>query len=137
MLFTQALNDRLQAAGQAHVVACVSDPGGLASTGVNVQHQLAISHDNLGRLVPAGTDTNMSSTNALHDAAGHHAADGALPMVLASVMPGVVPNNWFSTPNKEGRPYDAPPSGPFDASALEIRRKIQCRLVGPILQMTR
>ena len=66
VLFTQALNDRLQAAGQAHVVACVSDPG-LASTGVSVQHQLAISHDNLGRLVPAGTYTNMSSTNALHE----------------------------------------------------------------------
>ena len=88
-----------------------------------MQHQLAISHDNLGRLVPAGIGTNMSSTNAIHDAAGHHAADGALPMVLASVMPGVVPNNWFSTPNKEGRPYDAPPSGPFDASAMHTAGK--------------
>jgi NAD(P)-dependent dehydrogenase (short-subunit alcohol dehydrogenase family) len=118
VLFTQALNDRLDAAGQGQVVACVSDPG-LASTGVNVQHQLVISHDNLGRLVPEGTDTDLSSTNTLHDLAGHHAADGALPMVLASIAPGVKPNDWFSTPNKDGKPYDAPPTAAFDPADQE------------------
>ena len=31
--------------------------------------------------------------------------------------------DWFSTPNKDGKPYDAPPTGPFDGAALATAEK--------------
>jgi hypothetical protein len=90
--FTQALNDRLASAGISNVIAVVTDPG-LACTGVNIQHDLTNS-----MAVFAGA--KLKDTNQLHDVAGHHAADGALPMVLAGILPMAQPNDWFSTKGK-------------------------------------
>jgi len=67
----RALNVRLPAAGVTGA-ACVADPG-LAATGVNVQHELARSIGHRG------------GTKQLHDEAAVHAADGALPLVLAAL----------------------------------------------------
>jgi len=85
VLFTRALNERLKAHGVSHIMACVSDPG-LSSTGVNIQHDLTKS---IGQM--------SINTNQLHDRAGHHAADGALPMVLACVDPAARRDSWFTT----------------------------------------
>ena len=71
-LLARALANRMAAAGVSGS-ATSSDPG-LTATGVNVQHDLAAT---LGGRLP--------DTKALHDAAAHHAADGALPIVLATL----------------------------------------------------
>ena len=89
MLFTRALNERLVAEGVSNVVALVADPG-LACTGVNFQHDLTKSM--FGG--PGGF------TKILHNVAGHHAADGALPMVLAAIDPSAARNSWY-TPMKD------------------------------------
>lgn len=75
-LFARALNDRLVAHGINNVIALVSEPG-LTATGVNIQHDLVKS---LGL-----TRRGLKNTNEMHDQAGHHAADGALPMTLAGL----------------------------------------------------
>lgn len=82
----RALNKRLDARGSQNVIACVSEPG-LASTGVNIQHNLVKS---LGL-----TARGLKTTNMMHDRAGHHAADGALPMTLASLIGAR--NDFFCT----------------------------------------
>jgi len=76
-LFARALNDRLVAHDVDNVIALVSEPG-LTATGVNIQHDLVKS---LGL-----TKRGLNNTNEMHDQAGHHAADGALPMTLASLV---------------------------------------------------
>merc|ERR1711959_840988 len=58
--------------------ALVCEPG-LSCTGVNIQHNLG--HGFLG--APDG----LVKTRFLHNMLGHHAADGSLSMVLASVDP--------------------------------------------------
>ena len=58
------------------VIALVVDPG-LACTGVNFQHDLTSSMLGLA----------SGFTRVMHNIAGHHAADGALPMVLAAIDP--------------------------------------------------
>jgi len=84
-LFLKSLNERLLAYGINNVVGAVVDPG-LAATGVNIQHDLTKSAGITG-----------ASTNDLHDSAAHHAADGALPMILAAVTEDIAPNDWFTT----------------------------------------
>merc|ERR1712217_174987 len=74
-LFTLALNDHLVGAGISNVIATVSDPG-LTATGVNIQHDLVKS---------LGIADKLDDTNKMHDVAGHHAADGALALIMASV----------------------------------------------------
>jgi len=86
-LFTVALNERLVAAGVDNVIACVSEPG-LTSTGVNIQHDLVKS---------VGLTRLYENTNQMHDAAGHHAADGSLPMALASVDRAAGRNAYYTT----------------------------------------
>ena len=89
VLMTQALNDRLAATpSYSHIVCLATDPG-LTSTGVNIQHQLTTSAE-----LPGGA--GMTSTNQLHDAMGHHAADGALAMGLASVVAEPGRNDFYT-----------------------------------------
>lgn len=87
----RALNDRLAAAGMQEIAAIVSEPG-FAATGVNVQHDLTKSLQHL---------TGEMTTNALHDKNGHHAADGALSMILATVDPEGSPNSVYGTHGKK------------------------------------
>mmetsp|Transcript_97220 Transcript_97220/g.217642 ORF Transcript_97220/g.217642 Transcript_97220/m.217642 type:complete len:392 (-) Transcript_97220:21-1196(-) len=84
-LFTMALNDRLAAAGIGNVIATVSDPG-LTATGVNIQHDLVKS---------LGLADKLNDTNKMHDVAGHHAADGALALIMASVDTGAVRSDMY------------------------------------------
>eukprot|EP00747_Dinoflagellata_sp_TGD_P053524 gnl/TRDRNA2_/TRDRNA2_148503_c0_seq2.p1 gnl/TRDRNA2_/TRDRNA2_148503_c0~~gnl/TRDRNA2_/TRDRNA2_148503_c0_seq2.p1 ORF type:complete len:415 (-),score=67.78 gnl/TRDRNA2_/TRDRNA2_148503_c0_seq2:26-1201(-) len=84
-LFTLALNDHLEAAGINHVIATVSDPG-LTATGVNIQHDLVKS---------LGIADKLQDTNKFHDVAGHHAADGSLALLMASVDVGAVRNDAY------------------------------------------
>ena len=94
-LFTLGLSTRLAAAaaacqsapGVGCVTAAVADPG-FASTGVNIQHNLG--HSLLG--APDG----LLPTQVMHDVAGQHAADGALPMVLACLAEDLEPNAWYT-----------------------------------------
>jgi NAD(P)-dependent dehydrogenase (short-subunit alcohol dehydrogenase family) len=90
VLFTKSLNEQLEASGIGNIIACVADPG-LSSTGVNIQHDLT---NSLGM--------RDISTNQMHDSQGHHAADGALPMVLASLV-GTNPtrNQWYTTDGRK------------------------------------
>ena len=37
------------------------------------------------------------NTNQAHDEMGHHAADGALPMILASIEDTAARNDWYTT----------------------------------------
>eukprot|EP00928_Gymnodinium_smaydae_P024980 TRINITY_DN20049_c0_g2_i3.p1 TRINITY_DN20049_c0_g2~~TRINITY_DN20049_c0_g2_i3.p1 ORF type:complete len:428 (+),score=41.57 TRINITY_DN20049_c0_g2_i3:178-1284(+) len=71
-----ALNDRLRASNIQNVMALACEPG-LTSTGVNIQHDLAKT---------LGFPGKAKTTNDFHDLAAHHAADGALPMVLACLL---------------------------------------------------
>ena len=93
VLFTLELSARLAAAadgsggGGGGVTAAVADPG-FASTGVNIQH-------NLGHSLMGAPD-GVLPTQVMHDVAGQHAADGALPMVLACLAPDLEPNAWFT-----------------------------------------
>lgn len=96
-LFTKALNERMVEQGADNVVALVCDPG-LASTGVNFQHDLSKS---LLGVIPG-------LTKLLHHVAGHHAADGALTMVLAAVDPAATRNDWYTTANG---PFGPPKRG--------------------------
>merc|ERR1712217_669781 len=84
-LFTLALNDHLVGAGISNVIATVSDPG-LTATGVNIQHDLVKS---------LGIADKLDDTNKMHDVAGHHAADGALALIMASVDTGAVPSDMY------------------------------------------
>lgn len=72
-LLTRALNDGRLAAVGVVGAATAADPG-ICATGVNVQHDLAAT---LGGRSP--------NTKALHNQAGSHAADGALPLALAAL----------------------------------------------------
>jgi len=89
--FALALNDRLRSTGIENVVALASEPG-LTSTGVNVQHDLAKT---------LGFPCNANTTNEFHDLAAHHAADGALPMVLASLVGRA--NEFFETRGRDAK----------------------------------
>jgi len=86
-LFTLKLAEHLAAAGVGNVKAIVSEPG-LTATGVNIQHDLVKS---------VGLSGALKDTNQMHDVAGHHAADGSLPMVLACVDPAAKPGDWYTT----------------------------------------
>ena len=89
--FSQGLNEHLARAGASgECISLTCDPG-FASTGVNIQHNLGHSMLNL----PDG----LLSTETMHRM-GQHAADGALPMVLACVDPDARPGDWFH-PAKE------------------------------------
>ena len=92
VLMTQALNDRLEKAGID--VTCLATDPGLTSTGVNIQHQL--SHSLMDTAFSAAAE-NFNTTNAIHDAMGHHAADGALAMALASVVASPKRNDFYTT----------------------------------------
>ena len=92
VLMTQALNDRLEKAGVD--VTCVATDPGLTATGVNIQHQL--SHSLMDTAFAAAAE-NFSTTNQVHDAMGHHAADGALAMALASVVASPERNDFYTT----------------------------------------
>mmetsp|Transcript_132946 Transcript_132946/g.413356 ORF Transcript_132946/g.413356 Transcript_132946/m.413356 type:complete len:402 (+) Transcript_132946:36-1241(+) len=108
-LFTKALNERLAAQGIDNVVAVMSDPG-FACTGVNFQHDLTKSL--LGAV--------GGFTKVMHNLAGQHAADGALPMALAAVDPEAKRNDWYTAaqglvgppkrgdPRSEGKPAQEP-----------------------------
>jgi len=85
VLFTLALNDRLETSGIKNVIATASDPG-LTSTGVNIQHDLVKS---------IGIDNKIENTNKLHDVAGHHAADGSIALIMASVDTGAKRNSFY------------------------------------------
>lgn len=85
-LFTLALNDRLAAVGIDNVIATVSDPG-LTATGVNIQHDLVKS---------LGLADKLPDTNKMHDVAGHHAADGSLALVMASVDAQARPGDMYT-----------------------------------------
>ena len=37
------------------------------------------------------------NTNQMHDARGHHAGDGALPMIVGTITPHANKNDWFTT----------------------------------------
>jgi len=89
VLFTRTLNERLMADKVDNVVALVVDPG-FACTGVNFQHDLSKS---LMGLV-------SGFTRVMHNLLGHHAADGALPMVLATIDEAPPRNTWY-TPAKK------------------------------------
>ena len=80
---SQGLNERL--GDGSSVVAVVCDPG-LACTGVNFQHDLSKSL--LGFL--------PGFTRLMHNVTGHHAADGALTMVLAAVDAAAEPDDWYT-----------------------------------------
>eukprot|EP00928_Gymnodinium_smaydae_P063856 TRINITY_DN47337_c0_g1_i1.p1 TRINITY_DN47337_c0_g1~~TRINITY_DN47337_c0_g1_i1.p1 ORF type:complete len:397 (-),score=81.24 TRINITY_DN47337_c0_g1_i1:145-1335(-) len=84
-LFTRAMNERLIAKGVNNVVALVVDPG-FACTGVNFQHDLSKSMFGLA----------SGFTRILHNLLGHHAADGALPMVLAAIDSAPLRNTWYT-----------------------------------------
>jgi len=86
-LFMQGLNSRLQQAGVDNVIACIADPG-LAATGINFQHNLG--HSML--LLPDG----CLSARRLHGLGGQHAADGALPLLLACVADGIKRDSWYT-----------------------------------------
>ena len=102
VLMTQALNDRLAAtAGYDHIVCLATDPG-LTSTGVNIQHQLTTS-------AGLGAGSGLTSTNQLHDAMGHHAADGALAMSLASIVKNPSRNDFYTSMGAMGGAPAAPP----------------------------
>lgn len=75
--------------GYEHIVCLATDPG-LTSTGVNIQHQLTTS-------AGLGADKGLTSTNQLHDALGHHAADGALAMSLASIVRHAQRNDFYTS----------------------------------------
>merc|ERR1712232_214178 len=111
--FTQALNDRLANAGVANVIALVCDPG-FASTGVNVQHNLGHSFLPL----PDG----WLNTKTMHSVGGaQHAADGALPMVLACCDPDARRGDWY-TPEREmgGRAVKRDPGSHKDSTTDPI-----------------
>jgi len=104
-IFTQALNDTLAAVGIGNIVALVAEPG-FACTGINVQHNLG--HSMVG--LPDG----LLSTETMH-MFGHHAADGALPMVLGCIDPAAAPNSWYGPPGVTGLPVLRDPAGHSDA----------------------
>lgn len=72
VFFTLGFNERVS--GAVRALPC--EPG-FVCTGVNIQHNLG--HSMLGCL------DGLLTTKRLHDMAAQHAADGALPMVLACV----------------------------------------------------
>merc|ERR1711972_891772 len=107
--FTRALNDRLAKFDVSNVIALVCDPG-FASTGVNVQHNLGHSFLPL----PDG----WLNTKTMHSVGGaQHAADGALPMVLACCDPDARRGDWY-TPEREmgGYPVKRNPGSHKDAA---------------------
>lgn len=75
-LLARALNKRLSAAG-VRGAAVVADSG-LSATGLNFQHDLAVTLG-LGR-------RGISNTRAFHDSHAAHAADAALPLVMACLV---------------------------------------------------
>jgi hypothetical protein len=125
-LFTRAVNKRLEAEGATHVIAVVVDPGlactgvnfqhdltssmlGLASGFTRVMHNVAgyaqtkypfVFHWTKCPLFfhwiikPSTWGGPFAKAAAL--LTRHHAADGALPMVLAAIDPHAQRNNWYS-----------------------------------------
>ena len=93
VLFTKCLNERLLAHNIHNVTACVSDPG-LTSTGVNIQHDLT---NSIGM--------KNINTNQMHDARGHHAGDGALPMIVGTITPHANKNDWFTTDGVDAKTF--------------------------------
>lgn len=75
-LFARALNKRLDAAG-VRGGAAIADPG-FAATGLNYQHNIALSM----RLSRRG----IKDTRAFHEAHANHAADAALPFAKAALI---------------------------------------------------
>ena len=92
VLMTQALNARLEKAGVD--ITCMATDPGLTSTGVNIQHQL--SHSLMDTSFSAAAEA-FDTTNKIHDAMGHHAADGALAMALASMNGSPKRNDFYTT----------------------------------------
>jgi len=78
VFFTTGMNQRLKERGITNVKALTCEPG-FVCTGVNIQHNLG--HSFLGCL------DGCITTKSLHNLLGHHAADGSLPMLMASVDP--------------------------------------------------
>merc|ERR1712060_467683 len=78
-----------------------SDPG-FACTGVNFQHDLTKSMLGLA----------SGFTRILHNVMGHHAADGALTMVLATIDNAPERNAWYTaaTNNLYGPPVKMDPT---------------------------
>jgi NAD(P)-dependent dehydrogenase (short-subunit alcohol dehydrogenase family) len=85
-VMTWGLNKRLQRHSIQNITALVCGPG-FACSGVNIQHNLGHSH--------LGVMDGLLPTNTMHDIAGHHVADGALPMVLAAITKAAPPNSFF------------------------------------------
>jgi hypothetical protein len=104
-LLARALAQRLREAGVSGATSS-TDPG-LTATGVNVQHDLA---QTLGGRLP--------TTKALHDAAAHHAADGALPISLAALE--ATPGSFYS-PTESRAASLADAATRFDARQLGRR----------------
>jgi len=93
VLFIKSLNERLLAYGVRNVRGIIADPG-ICGTGVNIQHDLTKS---LGNSHLGMTENLEMNTNQLHDALGIHAADGALPIILACVDKAARHNDWYTT----------------------------------------
>uniref|UniRef100_A0A7S1A8Y6 Protochlorophyllide reductase n=1 Tax=Noctiluca scintillans TaxID=2966 RepID=A0A7S1A8Y6_NOCSC len=108
VLMTKALNDRLDKAGVD--VTCLATDPGLTSTGVNIQHQLthSLKDTDFSALLGAA-----ETTNQIHDVMGHHAADGALAMSLASMIVKPQRNDFYAS-----AVLDAPPPGATLTDAL-------------------
>ena len=85
-VMTWGLNKRLQHHNISNVKALVCGPG-FACSGVNIQHNLGHSH--------LGVMDGLLPTNTMHDIAGHHVADGALPMILAAITKNAPRNSFF------------------------------------------
>ena len=103
----RALNERLVEAGVEHVWAMTAEPG-FAATGVNVQHDLGHSLF----CAPNG----LVDTRLLHSA-GCHAADGALPMVLAAIDATASRGDWYTPKTRfAGMPIRGDPCAHGDAA---------------------
>merc|ERR1739848_916780 len=60
--------------------------------GVNIQHDLVKS---------LGIDDTHEDTNKFHDVAGHHAADGAMALIMASVDTTARRNDFYAATRAE------------------------------------
>ena len=45
------------------------------------------------------------NTNQMHDARGHHAGDGALPMIVGTITQHANKNDWFTTDGVDAKTF--------------------------------
>ena len=66
-----------------------------------------------------GRDQGMTSTNQVHDALGHHAADGALAMSLASIVKSPQRNAFYTSMRSTQDALAGKPTAPPGASLTD------------------